>query len=82
MLRQVATVKVAVLFREDENGLIHVGLRSKGSVDVARFARQFGGGGHINASACRIDGQIDQVEAVIIPSLESYIDESEQSEGK
>lgn len=75
MLRQVGSVKVSVLFREDDNGVIHVGLRSKGSVDVARFARKFGGGGHVNASACRIEGTMDIVENIILPSLVNYLDE-------
>lgn len=74
MLRQVGPVKVSVMFREDENGIIHVGLRSKGSIDVARFARQFGGGGHTNASACRLEGSIDSVEKVILSSLVAYLD--------
>ncbi len=75
MLRQVGPVRVSVLFREDDNGIIHVGLRSKGSVDVARFARKFGGGGHVNASACRIEGTIESVEDLILPSLSNYLDE-------
>lgn len=75
MLRQVGPVRVSVLFREDDNGIIHVGLRSKGSVDVARFARKFGGGGHVNASACRIEGTIEAVEDLILPSLSNYLDE-------
>jgi len=83
MLRQVATVQVAVLFREEENGLIHVGLRSKGSIDVAKFARKFGGGGHVNASACRVKGSIEDVEATIVSSLEAYLNEIENiSEGR
>jgi len=81
MLRQVATVQIAVLFREEENGLIHVGLRSKGSIDVARFARKFGGGGHVNASACRVKGSIEDVEATIVSSLEAYLSEIEKCEG-
>lgn len=75
MLRQVEPVKVSVMFREDDNGVIHVGLRSKGRVDVAKFARQFGGGGHVNASACRIEGSIDSVEDIVLSALIAYLDE-------
>jgi len=82
MLRQVATVQVAVLFREEENGLIHVGLRSKGTIDVAKFARKFGGGGHVNASACRVKGSIEDVEVAIVSSLEKYLSDMERGDGK
>ncbi len=74
MIRQVKPVKVAVLFREDEGNIIHVGLRSKGSINVEKFARRFGGGGHVNASACRIKGDLAEVEKLILQSLEEYID--------
>ena len=33
-----------------------VSLRSKGAIDVAAVARQFGGGGHRNAAGCTVSG--------------------------
>jgi len=49
MVRSLATVEVAVLLREEEDGRIKVSLRSK-EVDVGRIAVEFGGGGHKNAA--------------------------------
>src|SRR2546421_1554521 len=47
---QIATVEVSLLITEPmDSGPVRVSLRSKGSVDVARFAEQFGGGGHARA---------------------------------
>jgi len=60
-LRSVKTVELAMLFREDENGLINVSMRSKGSVDVASFAQRFKGGGHRNAAAFRVSGSLENV---------------------
>ena len=58
-------VKVAILFRELEDGRIKVSLRSKGSLDVHRLAIEFGGGGHRNASGIVMNGSLDQaVETV------------------
>jgi phosphoesterase RecJ-like protein len=37
-------------------------MRSKGKVNVEKVARKFGGGGHINAAACRIEG--NDIEAI------------------
>ena len=43
---QIRTVEVSLLFVEPQDaGPVRVSLRSKGQVDVARFAEQFGGGG-------------------------------------
>lgn len=36
-------------------GKVHVSLRSKGNVDVAAIAEQYGGGGHKNAASIRVD---------------------------
>jgi len=41
-------------------------LRSKGKVNVEKIARKFGGGGHVNAAACRIDGDIDEIKRLVL----------------
>ena len=54
----IAGVVVAVFLRELPDHSVRLSLRSKGPVDVARVARQFGGGGHVNASGCTIAGPL------------------------
>lgn len=44
-------IKVCAMFNESEEGYIKVSFRSKGKIDVNKFAREhFNGGGHINAA--------------------------------
>ena len=50
MVRSLATVEVAILLREEEDGRVKVSLRSKDYVDVSKIAVEFGGGGHKNAA--------------------------------
>ena len=50
MARSLATVEVAILLREEEDGKIKVSLRSKNYVDVSKIATLFGGGGHRRAA--------------------------------
>lgn len=62
-------VEVGILFKEADDGTVKASLRSAGKADVAAIAQSFGGGGHVRASGCRLDGPlqsaIDQlVEAV------------------
>jgi phosphoesterase RecJ-like protein len=47
-------VEVAILLREIDKNRLKVHLRSKGKVDVALFAQNYGGGGHADAAACVI----------------------------
>ncbi len=51
-------VQVAILLRELTDGRIRVSLRSKGEVNVALVAEQFGGGGHECASGCSLAGPL------------------------
>jgi phosphoesterase RecJ-like protein len=45
-------------------------LRSKGKVNVEKIARKFGGGGHVNAAACRIDGiNIDEIKSRVLEAV-------------
>ncbi len=52
-LKILGEIKLTALFRETEKNLIKVSLRSKGNIDVSSIAREFGGGGHKNASGYR-----------------------------
>jgi phosphoesterase RecJ-like protein len=62
----IGDVEVAVFFRELPEGRFRVSLRSKGRLDVAAIAEQFGGGGHTCASGCSVDGPLHAaVESVL-----------------
>ena len=64
---QIATVEVSILLVEPkDSGPIRVSLRSKGTVDVARFAEQFGGGGHARAAGLKLEGDIASAHARVV----------------
>ncbi len=67
---QIRTVEVSLLFTEPpEGGAIRVSLRSKGQVDVAKFAEQFGGGGHARAAGLKVDGTLDDVRQRVVTAM-------------
>ena len=48
-------VKLAISVAEmEDQPAFKIGIRSKDDVDAGKFASLFGGGGHFNASGCRI----------------------------
>jgi len=55
----VKDVQAVAFFKEQGPGAWRVSLRSKGDVDTAAIARQFGGGGHTNASGCGWQGTLE-----------------------
>ena len=61
-------VKAAVMFREEEER-IGVTFRSRGQLDVSAVAKTFGGGGHRNASGCRIKGGLAEARKKVLSVL-------------
>jgi len=67
---QIRTVEVSLLFVEPkEPGPVRVSLRSKGHVDVARFAELFGGGGHARAAGLKLDGPLDAAHDRVVAAM-------------
>lgn len=61
---KICTVNYSILLR-DEDGAIHISLRSKGDHPVNIMARElFGGGGHKNASGCTYNGTLTEAVEV------------------
>lgn len=57
----VKDIEAVAFFKEVGDQDWRVSLRSKGNVDTGAIARQFGGGGHTNASGCSAKGTLDDV---------------------
>ncbi|MDI9570783.1 MAG: bifunctional oligoribonuclease/PAP phosphatase NrnA [Pseudomonadota bacterium] len=68
--RAIDGVSVSALFTEIGEQRFKISLRSKGAMDVARVAAVFGGGGHVNAAACRISGDIATVKRLLFAAME------------
>ncbi|HEV2295735.1 MAG TPA: DHH family phosphoesterase [Tepidisphaeraceae bacterium] len=71
---QIRTVEVSLLFTEpldngEKVGPVRVSLRSKGQVDVAKFAEQFGGGGHARAAGLKVDGAFAEVRERVVAAM-------------
>lgn len=67
-------VLAVVFFKENGNEDWRVSLRSKGDVDVNAVAKEFGGGGHKNASGCSVRGTIGQWKPVFEQKVTAAIE--------
>jgi phosphoesterase RecJ-like protein len=67
--RTVKGIDISVLYTQLENKYFKISLRSKGQINVEKVAKKFGGGGHINAAACRIKGDIEEVKSLIFAAI-------------
>jgi phosphoesterase RecJ-like protein len=71
--RSIAGVRMALLFRELASGRIKVSLRSVGGVDVAAFARPFGGGGHTKAAGISVDGTMADAQERVLSAARDFV---------
>ena len=72
-LLTINTVQIAALLRESKPGKIRVSLRSRGKYDVAGVARQFGGGGHVNAAGCSFETTPEEAEALLVEGMKACL---------
>jgi phosphoesterase RecJ-like protein len=71
--RSVAGTKMAIFFRDLGHGQVKISFRSTGEVDVNRFARQFGGGGHAKAAGAMVAGTLEGVREKVIGEAREYL---------
>ena len=69
--------KIAVVIKEKEDGL-HCSLRSKFEYDCSKIAEVFGGGGHKNASGCKIQKDIESAKKDIESQIIKYLRENSE----
>jgi bifunctional oligoribonuclease and PAP phosphatase NrnA len=62
-------VEAVLMLKESTPGTFRASLRSKGDVNVVKIAEKFGGGGHKNAAGCTLQGNWDDVEAMLVELL-------------
>jgi len=72
--RSIQGVEVSILFSELSDHYFRLSMRSKGKVNVERVASRFGGGGHINAAACHIEGDIETVKQRVLDVIGTIVD--------
>ena len=77
LARGIRKVEASLLFIELPDGKVKVSLRSKGEVDVNKFASKFGGGGHRHASGILIDGPISIAVNRVLQETASLFPEAE-----
>ena len=71
--RSITGTRLALFFRDLGHGKVKVSFRSTGDVDVNRFARQFGGGGHARASGALVAGSLDEVRDRIVAAAREFV---------
>jgi phosphoesterase RecJ-like protein len=67
--RNIEGVEVGILFKEVDGLKYKISMRSAGKVDVAEIAQKFGGGGHVRAAGCSLEGTLEQVTKQLLEEV-------------
>ena len=80
-LRLNDTVEVAIFLYETEKNEYKVSMRSKNIVDVSKIAVFFGGGGHVRAAGCDMQGSMYDVINNLTAEIEKQLAEVDKNIG-
>ena len=70
----VKDIMAVAFFKENGPGDWRVSMRSKGAINVNAIAREFGGGGHTNASGCSVRGDFADLKMLFEGKLTQAIE--------
>jgi phosphoesterase RecJ-like protein len=73
--QRISSVEVAALFVEQKDSKFRCSLRSKGTVDVAKIASSFGGGGHKNAAGVTLPGTLKEAKKLIFDAVVKHFEQ-------
>ncbi|MFB5759680.1 DHH family phosphoesterase [Paenibacillus medicaginis] len=71
--RNIQGVEVGILFKMIDGQAVKASLRSAGRVDVAALAHSFGGGGHVRAAGCRVEGSLAEVVERVVNRVKEQL---------
>jgi phosphoesterase RecJ-like protein len=72
-LNSIAGLELAILFKEVNDSLTKISVRSRGAVDAAAMCASFGGGGHIRAAGAEIERPIDEAVKMVLTAAKEAI---------
>lgn len=72
-MRNTKDVKLAVFLYENQDHTFKVSFRVNGDFDAADLAMHFGGGGHVKAAGCTVDGPAEEAIGRILAEVEKRL---------
>jgi phosphoesterase RecJ-like protein len=72
-LNSIAGLELAILFKEVQDSLTKISVRSRGLIDAAAMCAAFGGGGHVRAAGAEIDQPLDEAIKIVLAAAKEAI---------
>ena len=75
-VRCIDTVEVAIFIKEVYAGQVSASMRSKSFFNVAKLAKEFGGGGHFHAAGFHKTGTASEIREILLDQVNAYLEGS------
>lgn len=62
---QVEGVEMGITIKQRHEKVFKLSVRTTETIDASKFCQKFGGGGHIRAAGCELEGTLDEVKEII-----------------
>ncbi|MBX9765994.1 MAG: bifunctional oligoribonuclease/PAP phosphatase NrnA [Bdellovibrionales bacterium] len=74
IVMNLEALEIAVLVREDSQGILKVSLRSKGRIEILSTAERLAGGGHVFSAGAFYRGSYEMLKSTILKDLVDRLD--------
>ncbi len=74
IILSISGIHLGLLFKEVSKDKVKISVRSQNGCDAAAFARQFDGGGHVNAAGFSQTGRVDDVVERVISKAREFVE--------
>lgn len=72
--RQIEGVVIGATLREKPDGSFKVSMRTHAPADASAICARMGGGGHIRAAGCQLEGPLENAKTVLMKNIKEYFD--------
>lgn len=73
LTRQIEGVEIGITIREKPDGTCKASIRTFESVNAAMLAKEFGGGGHSQAAACRFECSVKEAREKLVEKCGEFL---------
>lgn len=73
----VEDVIIGITIKQRHENVYKLSVRTTDEMDASAFCRNFGGGGHIRAAGCEIEGTLEEVKQKVLDAVKSALEEKD-----
>lgn len=71
--KQIIGVDIGITFRQKEDKVFKISVRTKENIDASLICSHFGGGGHANAAGCTLCGNLDEIKFMFLEYAKNFL---------